>query len=57
MVKIGIPGQHRPLYINKILFETVQLQPPLVLLFLQQWTRPILQQQDIAFAEFEQMDL
>ena len=55
MVKIGIPGQHQPLYINTILFETVQLQPPLVLLFLQQWTRPILQQHDIDFAEFEQM--
>jgi hypothetical protein len=55
MIKIGIPGQIQQEFINTMLFETVRLQPPLVLLFLKPWTRSILKQHGIDFAEFEQI--
>jgi hypothetical protein len=55
MLKIGIPGQIQSQFINTLLFETVRLQPPLMLLFLKPWTRSILKLYEIDFAEFEQI--
>jgi hypothetical protein len=54
MVRIGVPGQIQQEFINTLLFDEVRLQPPLVLLFLQPWTRSILHQHDIEVTEFEQ---